>query len=102
MGHKAWRIGLTCLSILSLATGMFAGVLGMAALLLGPELAGPSKTASIFIALIPMASVGLGLWSWRTNRVWRMVSAYTIGAGVLGILFVVIPAALVLVSEHRR
>jgi hypothetical protein len=86
---RGLQIGIGCLAALSFISGGFAGIYLLAwAIFRGqPSLTFSFPTPALLGFVPPFLSVGLGIWTWRTNAVWRFASITAILCGVLGLGF---------------
>ena len=86
---RSLQIGIGCLSALSFVSGGTAGIylLAWAIYRSEPSLAFSFPTLALLGFVPPLLSVGLGVWTWRTNAVQRFASITAILCGVLGLGF---------------
>jgi hypothetical protein len=87
---RGWRIGLGCLGFLSLISAAIAAPVFFGWLALGRYEA-LSFPASALLYYVPaIATIGLGVWTWRTKRLWWLYSLVAILGGAFGLSFAVV------------
>lgn len=96
------RLGLSCLSIVSLLAGGLAGMPDVTAAPIASSRADSSIPLLAFalLSLVPAATLGLAAWTWRTNRVVGIDVVIALGAGGLGIALSFVPAAIAYISTR--
>ena len=93
---------LLCVGLLSFVVGALAGL----PLMRWVSRVQPSDgfpTLALIALAIPSASIGLGAWAWRRNKVRKLASGYAIATGVggLGIIAIEVFFGLVLLMLSR-
>jgi len=84
---RGWQIGLGCFAFLSMIPAAIAGPFLFGWLALGRYEALSFPTAAFLCYLPAVASIGLGMWTWRTKKVRRFASLAAILGGAFGVSF---------------
>ena len=91
----AWDRGLGCLGFLSLVSGNIVGLQVLRATALSGGL-----NFTTALAIFPVVSIAAGVWTWRTNRRWRLMSVLAVGAGGAGIFIILLLFVLGLITSR--
>ena len=80
-----WRNGMSCLGTLSLLCASFASIFffGWAASAKTQAIPFPAVALLGFVPAV--ISLALGVWTWRTRRIWWLRSLLAIAGGALGL-----------------
>jgi hypothetical protein len=84
---RGWQFGLGCFAFLSMIPAALVGPLLFGWLALGRYEALSFPTAALLGYLPAIASIGLGVWTWRTKKVRRIASIAAILGGAFGLSF---------------
>ena len=84
---RGWRIGLSCLGVLSLILAGIAAPFILGWLALGRSEGVPFPAAVLLFYIPAIASIALGAWTWRTKRVWWVGALVAVLGGAIGLSF---------------
>ena len=84
---RGWRIGLSCLGVLSLISAAFASIFLFAWVALAKTDPYPFPAPALLGFLPAFAALGLGAWTWRRKKVWWLASLTAVVGGALGLAF---------------
>jgi hypothetical protein len=84
---RGWQIGLGCFAFVSMALAAIAGPFLFGWLALGRYEALSFPTGALLCYIPAIASIGLGLWTWRAKKVRRMASITAVLGGAFGVSF---------------